>query len=115
MKNGETLLDSQGNPLHAHGGCILESEGWFYWFGEDRRGRVRVSCYRSRDLLHWEFRNHVLTLDSKTKEHYVRMERLLEKAVITRDQHQIFTGCNLERPKVAFLPGGRQSVSGLER
>lgn len=104
MKNGETLLDSQGNPLHAHGGCILESGGWFYWFGEDRRGRIRVSCYRSRDLLHWEFRNHVLTLDSETKEHYVRTERLLEKAVITRDQHQTFTGCNLERPKVAFCP-----------
>ena len=104
MKNGEMLQDTHGNPLHAHGGCMLEVGGYYYWFGEDRRGRVRVSCYRSRDLRNWEFRNHVLTLDSETKEHYVRTERLMEKAVMTRDHHQIFAGCNLERPKVALCP-----------
>ncbi len=104
MKNGEMLQDTHGNPLHAHGGCMLEAGGLYYWFGEDRRGRVRVSCYRSWDLLHWEFRNHVLTLDSETQEHYVRTERLMEKAVMTRDHHQIFAGCNLERPKVVFCP-----------
>lgn len=102
MKNGSMLQDTQGNPLHAHGGCILQSDGWFYWFGEDRRGRVRISCYRSRDLLQWEFRNHVLTLDCATQTHYVRTERLMEKAVVTRDNHQVLSGCNLERPKVAF-------------
>ena len=43
----------------AHGGCMLRENGYFYWFGENRTGDNRVSCYRSRDLENWEFCRHV--------------------------------------------------------
>ncbi|GGF86079.1 hypothetical protein GCM10010912_34220 [Paenibacillus albidus] len=59
IRNGGQWTDAEGQPLHAHGGGMVVEKGWYYWFGEDRRGRVRVSCYRSRDLVNWEFRNHV--------------------------------------------------------
>lgn len=102
MKNGNTLFDSDGNVIHAHGGCMLRWDGWFYWFGENRVGDIRVSCYRSRDLLAWEFRGNVLTLRSPRAEHYVRTELMMEKAVMTKDHRQVLAGCNLERPKVVF-------------
>ena len=102
MKNGMTLRDTDGNILHAHGGYMLRKDEWFYWFGENRSGRVRVSCYRSRDLEHWEFRNHVLTLDSPKGEHYVHADICMEKEAMKKDGSLIFTGCNIERPKVIY-------------
>lgn len=102
MQNGKTLHDTDSHVLHAHGGFMLRENGWFYWFGENRTGEIRVSCYRSRDLETWEFCRHVLTLSSQTREHYVRTERLLTKAVMTQDGHQRLVGCNLERPKVIY-------------
>ena len=62
MKNGTLWLDTEGRGIQAHGGCILQYNGIFYWYGEnkdtDTHNRsvdfVGFSCYKSRDLLHWE-------------------------------------------------------------
>ena len=56
-----------GLPVHAHGGHILRDNGYFYFIGENRTGRNKVSCYRSKDLKTWEFRGNILTVDSKTQ------------------------------------------------
>ena len=66
----------------------------YYWIGEDRTGRNRVSCYRSANLRDWEFRNHILTVDSLAKPHPQMPTdlRLRGKGA----------GCNIERPKVLF-------------
>lgn len=64
LLNSAPLLDMSGNPVHAHGGHMLYTDGYYYWFGENRMDRRRVSCYRSVDLVNWEWRNDVLTLDS---------------------------------------------------
>lgn len=77
-------------------------DGWFYWIGENRTGRVRVSCYRSRDLENWEFRRHILTLDSPKKEYYVRTDTCMERDVETGTGEICFKGCNIERPKVIY-------------
>ena len=102
MKNGSILRDTSGEVLHAHGGYMLKQDEWFYWFGENRTGRIRVSCYRSRDLENWEFRNHVLTLDAPKKEHYVRTETAMEKEAVNKVGKTVFAGCNIERPKVIY-------------
>ena len=65
LKNGALWEDQDKNPIHAHGGCMLLHDGWYYWYGEDRREQFYVSCYRSKDLKNWEFRNHILTAGSK--------------------------------------------------
>ena len=65
FKNGTLWNDIDGNPIHAHGGWMLSYGGYFYWYGEDRRENYYVSCYRSKDLRTWEFRNHILTTESK--------------------------------------------------
>ena len=67
LKNGTIWKTIDGQEIHAHGGHIIYFDGYYYWNGEDRRDNIYVSCYRSKDLLNWEFRNHVLTTESKTE------------------------------------------------
>lgn len=110
MKNGVVLYDEKGNILHAHGGCMLKENGYYYWFGENRTGEIRVSCYRSKDFRHWEFRNHVLTCDSKVKSHYIRSDLRLRKEVILEDGTKKERSCNIERPKVLYHPKTKQYV-----
>ena len=56
MKNGTLWLDTDGRGIQAHGGSILQHNGIFYWYGEnkdtDTHNRsvdfVGFSCYKSR-------------------------------------------------------------------
>lgn len=73
LQNGKTWYDMDGNPIHAHGGHLLHAkDGYYYWYGENRMGGAYVSVYRSRDLATWEFRNHVLTVDSRCEKARVK-------------------------------------------
>src|ERR1700744_2818905 len=65
---GQSWLDDRGKPIQAHGGGIIKVGDTYYWFGEDRgpdheRGKRYVSCYASKDLAHWQFRNQVMKQD----------------------------------------------------
>lgn len=91
--------DQHGNPVHAHGGLILRHHDHFYWIGENRTGRNKVSCYRSSDLMNWTFCNHILTVDSLTARHDVRTYPELD---VPGQQAEIGVGCNIERPKVLY-------------
>lgn len=77
LKNGEVWKDVEGNEIHAHGGFILKHQGYCYWYGEDRRENFYVSCYRSRDLMNWEFRNHILTAIYQETVPFSRMTTVL--------------------------------------
>lgn len=93
-KNGSIWRDTKGEPIHAHGGCIIFHEGYYYWYGEDRRKNWYVSCYRSENLVDWEFRNHILTTCSETAGYRVRTKIQL----LNEDGGKV----NLERPKVLY-------------
>jgi len=92
--NGELWLDPNGEPIHAHGGFILFHDGYYYWYGEDRRDEYYVSCYRSEDLACWEFRNHILTTKSNTEKIRVRTKIKLSDESGAK--------VNMERPKVLY-------------
>lgn len=94
LKNGSIWKDIEGAPIHAHGGYIIRHEGYYYWYGEDRREDWYISCYRSANLVDWEFRNHIITTRSKTMEYRVRTKILLKNS----DGGKV----NLERPKVLY-------------
>lgn len=94
LKNGEKWYDTEGNVIHAHGGHMLFFEGWYYWYGEDRRDDIYVSCYRSKDLKNWEFRNHVLKTSSPTEKTRVTANLSLKR----EDGGKV----NIERPKVIY-------------
>jgi len=55
IKPGVTWNDTSGKQINAHGGCVIYSNGNYYWFGEDRTGSTSngISCYRSTDLYNW--------------------------------------------------------------
>lgn len=111
MKNGEKVLDTSGNILHAHGGWMLKKGGYYYWFGENRTGDIRVSCYRSKDFLTWEHRNDVLTLNSKVGDHYIRRETELRRNLTPKDSDTPeLIGCNIERPKVLYNEATKKYV-----
>ena len=92
LVNGQHWTDTQGNPIHAHGGCIIKIDNIFYWYGEDRRKNYYVSCYSSKDLMNWEFKNHVLTTESK----------ILQCYNSSALKYKYGKKINIERPKVIY-------------
>ncbi|WP_068606288.1 family 43 glycosylhydrolase [Paenibacillus swuensis] len=100
--NTRHWLDTDGKPLHAHGGGFWQENGYYYWFGENRERRNKVSVYRSRDLAQWEFRRHIITLDSPFEPVYFQTDPEM-------DPHGAAaagtgSGCIVERPKVIRNP-----------
>ena len=95
--NGTLWLDTDGNPIHAHGGHMLVHDGWYYWYGEDRRDDIYVSVYRSKNLVDWEFRRHVLTVDSPCEGYRVRTDLAL-----FHEMNGVKKKVNIERPKVLY-------------
>ncbi len=88
IRSGEIWPDESGQHINAHGGGVLKYGDIYYWFGEHKAEHtssalVGVTCYSSKDLLHW--RNCGVAL-SVTDEPGDDIER----------------GCVLERPKVIY-------------
>jgi len=94
IRPGAEWVDDRGQVIDAHGGGVIQVEGTFYWFGEDHartkdRQKRYVNCYSSRDLVHWKFRNHVVSL---------------------ADPENLGPGWVLERPKVFPSPSSKKYV-----
>lgn len=85
FKPGLKWLDTESNPINAHGGGVLFYENTYYWFGEHKgttgNAFVGVRCYSSNDLYNWK--NEGVAL-----------------AVTTEEGSDIVSGCKIERPKV---------------
>jgi len=103
MKNGTLWKDIEGNELHAHGGYILKYNEYYYWYGEDRREGTYVSVYRSVDLKNWEFRNKVLTTESKAEEANIKLPDL---SLTNKNGGRV----NIERPKVLYNENTKKFV-----
>ena len=95
MYNGRHWPDNNGIHINAHGGCILQHEDCFYWYGEHKtegpRGNLAwfgVHVYRSGDLVSWN--DAGLAFD-------IRNDR----------QTGLRPGCVIERPKVVRNPEGK--------
>ena len=39
---GREWLDTEGKPIHAHGGSVLYHEGVYYWYGENKEKTGKV-------------------------------------------------------------------------
>ena len=86
--NGTSFTDNEGKVINAHGGGLLKVGNYYYWIGENRKQGVFVSCYRSKDLMNWEFRGDLLT----------------------RQSHPELDSANIERPKVIYNSKTKQFV-----
>ena len=62
IRPGQVWLDTKGERIQAHGGSVMEWDGYYYWYGENKEFTDRekniwhwgVRCYRSSDLYNWE-------------------------------------------------------------
>jgi hypothetical protein len=91
LTNGTQFKDTSGNVIHAHGGGLIKYGDYYYWYGEYRDNSnyfLGVRCYRSTDLMNWEYRGEVLKPSSAAE---------LNK-------------CNVERPKVMYNASTKQFV-----
>jgi len=96
QRNGETWPDTNGKHINAHGGNIIQYDGKYYWYGENRPDRgytteVGVEVYSSTDLLHWTDEGVAL-------------------AVSETPGSDIERGCIMERPKVVYNPKTQRFV-----
>ncbi|XP_042486439.1 uncharacterized protein LOC122066660 isoform X2 [Macadamia integrifolia] len=104
---GKIWLDTDGNPIQAHGGGILyvERSETYYWYGENKDGPtyhahkkgaarvdiIGVSCYSSKDL--WAWKNEGIVLAGEENE-----------------SHDLHKSNVLERPKVIYNDKTRKYV-----
>ena len=86
IKPGQTWNDTGGSAINAHGGCVVFTNDYYYWFGEQRNGNKSdgISCYRSKDLYSW-----------------TKLSRAVSPTGSQTDENRdIASGRTLERPKV---------------
>ncbi|NYI60262.1 family 43 glycosylhydrolase [Cellulomonas soli] len=65
---GQVWLDTDGNRIQAHGGSIIEVDGVFYWYGENKERTTPgsglwhwgVRAYASTDLYNWQDRGLII-------------------------------------------------------
>lgn len=65
ISNGTSWYDTDGDVIQAHGSGLIKVGKVFYWFGTDKSANsntfTTINCYASTDLVHWEFKNTVVT------------------------------------------------------
>lgn len=88
IESGEIWMDSDGVHINAHGGGVIYHKGVYYWFGEHKSANtssalVGVTCYSSRDLIHWVNRGVALAVEED-------------------ESSDIVKGSIIERPKVIY-------------
>lgn len=92
---GRIWLDTDGNPIQAHGGGILfdEKSRTYYWYGEYKDGPtyhahkkaaarvdiIGVGCYSSTDLWTWKNEGIVLAAEENDEIHDLHKANVLER------------------------------------
>jgi hypothetical protein len=92
----EIWNDTDGNPINAHGGGILDYEGKYYWFGEIKNGKTwrvgnitkwedfrcnagGISCYSSVNLIDWKFEGIALAANTTDSANDLHISKVLER------------------------------------
>ena len=86
--NGQLWPDVDGKHINAHGGNIIQHDGTYYWYGENRADAGTsmaggIAVYSSSDLRKWKSCGIAL-------------------AVSEQPGNDIERGCIMERPKVVY-------------
>jgi hypothetical protein len=71
IRPGQVWLDTQGNRIQAHGGSVINIDGVYYFYGENKEktdGKngvwtYGVRAYASKDLYNWEDKGLIIPPD----------------------------------------------------
>ena len=118
MKNGIIWQDVDGNDIQAHGGCIMEHDGTYYWYGENkgqdncpgtkRIDVIGISCYTSQDLVNWKYEGLVLESDKENPESYIHTSKVVErpKVVYNKKNKNYVMWMHIDSPDYSFAAVG---------
>jgi hypothetical protein len=118
MKNGEMWHDDSGNPVQAHGGCIIKHGGTWYWHGENKgvdnvSGTTRVpfagvACYTSPNLRDWHFEGNVLEPNVGDPQSPLHTSRICErpKVIYNRKNNNFVLWMHLDNEDYSFARAG---------
>ncbi|CAH1421210.1 unnamed protein product [Lactuca virosa] len=100
---GRIWLDTDGNPIQAHGGGILydDRSSMYYWYGEYKDGPtyhahkkaaarvdiIGVGCYSSKDLWKWKKEGIVLPAEQTDETHDLHISNVLERPKVIYNQN----------------------------
>uniref|UniRef100_A0A0A0LJS1 Uncharacterized protein n=1 Tax=Cucumis sativus TaxID=3659 RepID=A0A0A0LJS1_CUCSA len=92
---GRVWLDTEGNPIQAHGGGVIfdERSETYYWYGEYKDGPtyhahekgaarvdiIGIGCYSSKDLWSWKNEGIVLAAEETDETHDLHKSNVLER------------------------------------
>lgn len=98
IRPGAEWHDTQGKPIQAHGGGLIEHDNAVYWFGEDKAAATTqnakgvakvpflgVRCYRSTDMIRWEPRGRALAPVDSDPAHSLHPTRIVERPKVLFD------------------------------
>lgn len=119
MKNGTVWRDDAENPIQAHGGCIVQHAGVWYWYGENKGAEnlpgksqvpfLGISCYSSPNLCDWHFEGNVLcAVELEGSTHPLHPSKVCERPkVIYHSGHQKFVmWMHLDEEDYSFARAG---------
>lgn len=93
IRPGQPWLDTNGQPIQAHGASMFYENGTFYWYGEDKshtrkKGKIwtwGVRCYSSRDLYNWKDEGHLIAPTPGDKRSILHPNRRLDRPHIIKN------------------------------
>jgi beta-galactosidase len=123
-EKGSDWLDTDGRFINAHGAGILFRDGVYYLFGEIKKGQTRlvpgqdwedyrvdaggVSCYSSRDLIHWKNEGVALAADRKDTASDLNIKRVIErpKVIYNEVTKQYVMWMHIDRNDYSYARAG---------
>jgi sucrose-6-phosphate hydrolase SacC (GH32 family) len=102
-QTGGLLKDNEGHIVNAHGLGVLYYQGIYYLYGEVKKGKTRlvpnqdwedyrvpaggISCYSSRDLIHWKNEGMALASTTDNKDSDLDTGRVIERPKVIYNRH----------------------------
>lgn len=121
---GAVWHDTAGNGLNAHGGGILYYNNTYYWYGEIKQGvtwrvpgstwenyRVNaggVSCYSSKDLLHWTYNGVALPAEKTDSTADLHISKVIErpKVIYNKKTGKFVMWMHIDSPDYRYARSG---------
>ena len=91
---GKEWLDTSGHPIQAHGGSVIEKDGVFYWYGENKERTTGeddvwhwgVRCYSSTDLYNWDDEGLIIEPQELDRDHPLHFAQHVDRPHIVYDE-----------------------------
>ena len=94
IRPGRLWLDTDGNPIEAHGGSLFYENDVFYWYGENKEYTDGVSkiwtwgikYYSSLDLYNWKYEGYLIEPDTEDENSMLHPFRRMDRPHIIYNQ-----------------------------